>query len=185
VRKNSFGLIVHRMGDGDAIQAARIGHGGKKFIAHSSRCVFNIRVVQARFAAHIGAFGFKRQIEFLRKGLHEMFVFIRFGSPQLMIEMQNMNRDSKRLSQTRKNPEHRHRIRSPGDTNANATSRPDHYVPGDGFEHSLLQVFGHPKNWECALLQFARLAPRPSGGNVSKEARNFTIGAGHFLGGAS
>ena len=71
----------------DAIQAARFGHGGKKLIAQSPRCVLHIPAVKSRFPGNIGAAGFKFQMEFLRQRFHEAFVFVRFRSSQLMVEM--------------------------------------------------------------------------------------------------
>ena len=87
MRQDSFGLVVRRVGHGDAIQAACFGHGSEKLIAQSPRGVFHVPAVKARFAGHIGAAGFKFQMEFLRQRFHEAFVFVCFRSPQLMVEM--------------------------------------------------------------------------------------------------
>jgi hypothetical protein len=101
--------------------------------------------VKARFAGNIGAAGFKIQMEFLRQCFHEAFVFICFRSPQLMVEMQHKNRDPEIRPQLGENAEHRDRIRTSRNANANAVARPNHGVPGDNIEDSSVEVFVHPK----------------------------------------
>ena len=143
MRQNGFGLIVRRMSHGDAIQAARFGHGSKKLIAQTPRRVFHIPAVKARFAGNVGAAGFKFQMEFLRQRFHEAFVFVRFRSPQLMVEMQNKNRDPELRPQLGENPQHRHRIRAARNAHANAVARPNHGVPADRVEDSFVEIFVH------------------------------------------
>jgi hypothetical protein len=67
-----------------------------------------------------------------------MFVFVRFQSTQLMVEMQNKDSDPKMAPQFGENPEHRNRIRAARNANANAAARPDHGMTADGLEDSFI-----------------------------------------------
>jgi hypothetical protein len=84
-------------------------------------------------------------MKFFRKRVHEAFVFVRFRSSQLMIEMQNKNRDPEICPQLSENAEHRYRIRAARNANPNAVARPDHGVPANGFQDSFVEVFVHEK----------------------------------------
>ncbi len=140
------------MRHGDAIQATRFGHGGKKLMAQPARRIFHIPAVKACFRGNVGAAGFNFQMEFFRERVHEAFVFVRFRSSQLMIEMQNKNRDPEMCPQLGENAEHRHRIRAARNANPNAVARPDHGVPANGFEDSSVEVFVHPRKLQWRTL---------------------------------
>jgi hypothetical protein len=84
-------------------------------------------------------------MEFRGKRFHEAFVFVRFRSAQLMVKMQNKNRDPKLCPQLGENAQHRHRIRTTRNPNANTASRPNHGVPADRVEHSSIEIFIHRK----------------------------------------
>ena len=133
------------MGHGDALQTERFGHGGKKLVAQASRGIFHIPTVKARFAGDIGAAGFKFQMELPCECLYEAFVLIRFRSAQLVVEMQNKNRDPKLSPQLAENPEQRQRIGAARNADADPVARPDHGVPVDGLESSFVKVFFHWK----------------------------------------
>ena len=166
MRQDGFGLIVRRVGHGNAVQAARFGDGSEKLIAQPPRRVFHIPAMQARLGGNVGAARFKFHVEFRGERLHEAFIFVRFRPTQLMVKMQNKNRDPKLRPQLGKNSQHRHRIRPARNSKANAPSRPDHAVLVDRFQDPLIDVFVHHRKPLGEFLGRARLPLESSPGTT-------------------
>ena len=93
--QNRLGLVIRRMRDGHAAQATRSGGRSKKLITQTPRGVFEIPAVASRLAGHIGAVRNEFEAKLPRKPGNETFVFVRFRSAKLMVEMQDENPDSK------------------------------------------------------------------------------------------
>jgi hypothetical protein len=97
-----------------------------------------------------------------------------------MVEMQNQNGDPEMRPQLGENPEHRHRIRSSRNANAQAAARPNHAVPADHVENAFVEIFVHPKklSWRIPSPRAGcRCGDEPACNNdVNNESRNLTIG---------
>jgi dihydroxyacetone kinase DhaKLM complex PTS-EIIA-like component DhaM len=87
--------------NGHAAEAARSCYGSKELIAQASRGIFQIPIVAARLASHVGPVRHKIKSKFSSKPANEQFVFVGLGAPKLMVKMQNEELDTEFRTQVR------------------------------------------------------------------------------------
>jgi len=167
MRQNRFGLIVRGVSDSDTVKAAGLGHGRKKLVTQAARGILEIPAAASRFARDVGATGFQFKLELRGQSFHEALVFVRFCSAQLMVEMQNDERDSELSAQVRKNPEQRDGIRPSRHTNTHAVAWSNHGVPRDGFADPFVDFFVHLT--ECQRFMRLRMVTTPARVTQSRE----------------
>src|SRR5580692_7454526 len=109
-------------------------------MAQAPRSILEVPAVALRFRGDVGATAFKFETKFRGERFHESLVFVGLRAPQLMMKVQDEDRDTQPRAQLRENPQQRHGIRAARNAKAHAAARTNHAVALDGFKDSFLQI---------------------------------------------
>jgi hypothetical protein len=103
-----FRLVIGRVRDRHALDAADGGGRSEKPIAQAARGIFQVPAVAAGLSGYIGAVRVKVKPQIPSERRHEAFVFVGFRTAQLMMKMQNVQPNPQMRPQFGEQAQQRH-----------------------------------------------------------------------------
>ena len=149
MREHGFGLVVGRMGHGDARRAALGGEALEKSVAKAPRRILEIPAVACGSGRDILSCDDEFKLARMRQLRDESRLRVRLRAPERMIEMHHEQSDTQRLAKAFQQAQKSDRIRAAGYGDSDTVPGGHHLRAAGGFQNLLFERRFHGLKCLC------------------------------------